>query len=78
MTAGQHDGMAMASACGACADQIGSPPAWAPGRHMAPVHAGCVPELRELGWILTADPDGGPPDIACPHYHRKYWRGGDP
>lgn len=76
MTAGKHDGIAMASACGECAWMIGSPDAWAPGRHMGIVHDSHVPELRQLGWILTGADDGGPPDIACVHYHAAYWQGG--
>ncbi len=46
MTAGKHDGIAMASACDACAALISSPPAWAPGRHMALIHDSHVPRAR--------------------------------
>lgn len=74
MTSNQ-DGIAVASSCMACAGEIGNPPECRPGAHMGIVHASCVTELQALGWIRTADPDGGPDDIACPHYHAKYWRG---
>lgn len=69
-------GVAMASACDACCHLIGSPPAWAPDCHMAPVHYHHVPELVARGWVVTAAADGGPDDVACKHYHLKNWEGG--
>ena len=62
-----HDGIAVASSCTACAGQIGTPPEYAPGRHMAIVHARHVPELVALGWTVTRHPHE-PPDVVCPHY----------
>jgi hypothetical protein len=61
------DGIAVASSCTGCAGEIGMPPEYAPGRHMALVHASHVPQLAALGWILTEYPHE-PPDIVCPHY----------
>jgi hypothetical protein len=68
------NGVAMASACDDCAWLISSPPAWTPGRHMAPIHDSHVPELVALGWIVTDYPDE-PPDVVCKHYHEAYWQG---
>lgn len=62
-------GIAVASACTACADVISRPPEYAPGRRMAIVHDHHVPELVAIGWIVTDYPDGDePPDVVCPHY----------
>lgn len=64
----RHQGaVAVASSCAACAHEIGTPPEYAPGRHMATVHAGHVPELAALGWEVTRYPHE-PPDVVCPHY----------
>jgi hypothetical protein len=68
------DGVAMASACGQCAWLISSPPEFAPGRHMAPIHDSHVPELVALGWIVTDYPHEVP-DVVCRHYHEAYWQG---
>jgi hypothetical protein len=70
-----RDGIALASSCTSCAGQISNPPAWAPGRHMAPIHASHMPELQALGWVVTEYPEE-PPDVACPHYHAAYWQDG--
>jgi hypothetical protein len=61
------DGIAVASACTACAGQTSNPPEYAPGRHMAIVHDHHVSELVALGWIVTDYPHE-PPDVVCPHY----------
>lgn len=60
-------GIAVASACTACAHLIGSPPECRPGRHMAVIHDGHVAELVAAGWILYDCP-GEPADIVCVHY----------
>jgi hypothetical protein len=77
--AGTGDRIALASACDRCAPMIGNPPApeWAPGRHMAPVHASCVPALVAAGWVLTTYPHE-PPDVVCAHYHAAWWQDGLP
>lgn len=65
--------IAIASACDGCADRIGNPEAWAPGRHMGVIHASHVPELEAEGWIVTRYPHE-PPDVACFHYHAAHWQ----
>jgi hypothetical protein len=61
------DGTAVASSCSACAGEIGTPPQYAPGRHMGVIHAGHVGALVALGWEVTRYPHE-PPDVVCPHY----------
>jgi hypothetical protein len=61
------DGIAIASACTGCAAEIGTPPEYAPGRHLALIHDHHVPQLVALGWTVTDYPDE-PPDVVCPHY----------
>lgn len=68
MTRHKHpDAVAVASSCTVCAGEIGSPPEYAPGRHMATVHASHVAALGALGWEVTRYPHD-PPDVVCPHY----------
>lgn len=62
-----RDGIAVASSCTACAGEIGTPDEYAPGGHMALIHAHHVPELVALGWTVTDYPHE-PPDVVCPHY----------
>lgn len=69
-----HQGIAVASSCTACAGEIGNPEECGPGRHMAIVCEDDAAQLQALGWIRTADPDGGPDDVVCAHYHARYWR----
>jgi len=61
------DGIAVASACIDCTGEIGTPPEYAPGRHMALIHDQHVPQLVALGWTVTDYPHD-PPDVVCPHY----------
>jgi hypothetical protein len=68
---------AIASSCTDCAWLISSPPEFAPGRHMAPIHGQHVAELMAIGWVLTEYPHE-PPDIVCEHYHAAYWQDGQP
>jgi hypothetical protein len=62
-----RDGIAVASSCTSCAGEISTPPEYAPGRHMALIHAHHMPELVARGWIVTTYPHE-PPDVVCPHY----------
>ena len=73
-TPGTGHRYALASACAECAHLIGNPDP-VDGIRMAPVHAACIPGLVALGWVLTEADDGGPPDIACQHYHQANWQG---
>jgi hypothetical protein len=61
------DRIAVASSCASCAGQIGTPPEYAPGRHMEIIHDQHVPQLAALGWIVTDYPHE-PADVVCPHY----------
>jgi hypothetical protein len=72
---GPHAGIAVASACDACAYLISGGEHVAPGRHMGIIHAEHVPELVALGWVLTEHP-ADPPDVTCLHYHLEHWEGG--
>jgi hypothetical protein len=72
--AGEHP-IAVASACGACAHVIGGGKEWAPGRHMAIVHASHIAELVAAGWVLIENPHD-PPDIVCSHYYAAWWQDG--
>jgi hypothetical protein len=72
---GANAGIAVASACDACAWLISGGEQVVPGRHMGLIHTSHVPELVALGWILTGNP-AGPPDVTCLHYHLKHWEGG--
>jgi hypothetical protein len=71
---GANAGIAVASACDACASLISGGEQVAPGRHMGLIHTSHVPELVALGWILTEYPVD-PPDVVCEHYHAAYWQG---
>ena len=62
-----RDDIAVASSCASCAGEISSPPEYAPGRHMAIIHASHVPGLVAKGWTVTDYPHE-PPDVVCPHY----------
>lgn len=37
---------------------------------------GCVAELLVQGWIMTRAAVDGMIDVACPHYHARFWEGG--
>jgi hypothetical protein len=65
---------ALAAACDECAHLISNPDP-ADGIRMAPIHIGHVADYEQLGWVLTEASDGGPPDIACQHYHQANWQG---
>jgi hypothetical protein len=60
-------GVAVAASCTGCAAEIGTAPEYAPGRHMAIVHASHVPGLEAKGWTVIGYPDE-PADVICPHY----------
>jgi hypothetical protein len=68
--------IAVATSCAGCAPLIGNPPQSEHGFHMAIIHLSHVPELAALGWVRTENDDGGPPDIACSHFHAAHWQGG--
>ena len=68
-------GIVVASACGECASEIGSPPGQSPGSHMTVIHDSHVPGLTALGWVLIEYPHE-PPDVVCPHYHAAHWQDG--
>ena len=70
----QH-GIAVAASCAACAHLIGGPPA-EDGIRMAIVCERDAAGLVALGWVRTADPDGGADDVACVHYHAALWEDG--
>ncbi len=42
---------------------------------MALIHTSHIPELEAQGWITTHYRHEIP-DVACEHYHAKYWRSG--
>jgi len=65
-------GIAVASACGACAHEIPGADQYAPDRYMGIIGADHVAELQAIGWVHTVIPHGEPDDIACPHYHAAW------
>jgi hypothetical protein len=73
---GPGSGIALASACDACAHLIGNPEPSEHGLRMTMIHASHIPELEAEGWVTTPAPDGGPPDCTCIHYHLQHWEGG--
>lgn len=76
MTAKEHDGIAVYSACTPCARQyLPFSEESEPGRWMGIAHASHAAELVALGWVLTEYPHE-PPDVVCEHYHAAYWQDG--
>lgn len=64
-----QDGIAVYTACGACAARLmRGAREFAPGWFMAVGHADHAGTLTALGWTVT-HPDGPdePPEILCPH-----------
>jgi hypothetical protein len=67
MRAAQAHGIAVASACSDCAWVIPGAKESAPGFVMGLIHDHEVPELEQLGWIVTRYAHQ-PADVSCPHY----------